>query len=366
MEKNKTAWDVKREGPDRGHGYLPVEMLEDWARHQTYMSKSYHERGFDKVSATEEGSLRKQQMLERIYDALTNRSNFNTDIITYRMAQLDRYLEDPGLLENFEYFDIPSSDYMLQFYFAVFDRHIAEAMDFLHNYGRDLQGVARRIPEDDIWYQMSYFEGMNIDKRKQAKDLVTFIKHHHIIHATAFGGGNIPERLYGLPDDLYLTVFDNGPVSPLEDLFPDVEQHQRVNYIHELLSEAPKHQELIGTQDLVWMHGVSMYLSEKEMIGAILCAAALLRPSGYMRYDYLIQNDSMDRVISTQHWPNDPQHPMTISDFAEAAIRSGNYTLGCVNAQLGNKVFMDVTDINVNLIEPWGVTSVNFTVQKHA
>ena len=368
MKKAKTAWDVNRGTIDRGYGHLPNSSLVDWALSQTVLSESYQKGLCGSTSSTAEGRIRKQSMFDRVKHALTTRSNFTQDQITARLTEVDKRLEDPGLLENFEYFDIPSSDFMLQFYFAVWDGRIAEVMDYLHNYGKDLQGIPCKVPKNDIWYQMSYFEGMNIDKRKQAKDVVEFMKFHHITRATSFGGGHIPERLYGLPKNLHLTVFDHGPVGSLEELFPDASQRSKVSYIHEPLSEAPKHLKLLSTQELVWMHGVSMYLDEKnhEMTGAILCAAALLRPGGFMRYDYLVWNKSMRRVVTTQCWPYDPEHPMTIFYHPDEAIEQGRYTLDTVNHKLGGKAFMDIVDINVNVVEPWGATGVYFTIQKHA
>ncbi len=365
----KSARDIPRGNIDRGYGHLPADKLDDWAMHQANLSEQYVEGSIPAVSGTMEGRNRKNAMMLRINEALTTRSDFDEATIAKRMHEAETLLEDPGLLENFEYFDIPSSDFMLQFYFAVWDRRIAEAMDFLHNYGKDLKGVAHEVPEDDIWYQMSFFEGMNIDKRRQAKSVVDFIKSHHITKATSFGGGHIPERLHGLPHDLNLTVFDNGPVNSLEELFPDKKQRGHVNYIHESLAGASKHRELLNTQELVWMHGVSMYLNEEdfEMTGAILCAAALLQPGGFMRYDYLINNASMRRVISTQCWPGaGPNRPLALFDNADSAIQQGRKTLAAVNHKLGGKAFMDVANIDVNLIEPWGVTCVYFTIQKHA
>ena len=363
----KSARDIPRGDIDRGYGHLPEDAFYDWAIHQAELSHRYAAGEIAPVSSTAEGIVRKQNMLGRIHEALTTRSNFDPETIAFRLRQTKKYLEDPGLLENFEYFDIPSSDYMLQFYFAVWDRRIAEAMDFLHNYGDNLKGIAGKVPEDDIWYQMSYFEGMNIDKRKQAKDVVDFIKNYHITRATSFGGGHIPERHYELPYSLSLTVFDDGLVKPLEELFPDERRRQMIDYIQAPLSRAPGYGDLLNTQELVWMHGLSMYLNEAQyqMTGAILCAEALLAPGGYMRYDYLIDNASMYRVIETQCWPNDPRHPMTIFNGPEDAIRQGRNTLKVVNYRLGGRAFMDVVDIDINLVEPWGVTCVYFTVQKH-
>lgn len=362
------AWKVDIGKINRGYGHLPAELVNEWASDQANISKNYKKGLTSGVSSTEEGRTRKQAVLKRIEEALETRSNFTKQEKENRLKDLDNRLEDPALLTNFEYFDIPSSDFMLQFYFALWDRRIAEVMDFLHNYGKDLKGIHRKVPEDDIWYHMSLFEGMNIDKRKQAQDVVDFMNHYHITKATSFGGGHIPERFYGLPSDLNLTVFDNGPVSSLEELFPDENERCRINYIREPLSAAPTHQELLNTQELVWMHGVSMYLNEDnyELTGAILCGASLLQADGIMKYDYLIFNESFNRALNTQGWPNDPRRPMVVFNHPEEAIIQARKTIGAVNAKLADTAYMDIKDINVNVLEPWGATSVYLSVQKHA
>ena len=365
----ENAWSIQKGSIDRGYGHLPADKLAEWALDQANLSEQYARGEIPAVSATAEGRMRKKAIMSRLSHALMTRSDLTTIDQVARMREIDAHLEDPGLLANFEYFDVPSSDFMLQFYFAVWDRRIAEAMDYLHNYGKDLIGITRRAAQDDIWHQMSYYEGMNIDKRQQALSVVDFIKTHHITNATSFGGGHIPERLYGLTSDLNLTVFSHGPVRPLAELFPDAQQRRQVNYIREPLSSAPTHQELLSTQELVWMHGVSMYLDESkfEMAGAILCAAALLKPGGFMRYDFLIQNASMRRVISTQCWPGGgDDRPLALFNSADDAIHQGQKTLTAVNHKLCGKAFMDIVHIDVNFVDPWGITCVYFTVQKHA
>lgn len=362
-----SAWDVSTGAIKRGYGHLPVDKLYEWATEQSELSEAYQAGEIKGTSSEAESRTRKEIMLVNVKRALNERSNFSPEEIELRLKQVEEHLEDPGLLKNFEYFDIPSSDFMLQFYFAVWDRRIAELMEYLHNYGKDLKGVFRPVPKGDVWRHMSSFEAMNINERKKSSEVAKFIRNNQIKKATAFGGGNIPERFYGLPKDLQLTVFDDGPVGDLKDIFSE-EDLENVNYIHERLSEAPKHQELLGTQQLVWMHGVSMYLNEKEhreMTGAILCGAALLEPGGYMKYDYLVWSESIRRVIKTQNWPYNPNDPMVIFKDASSAILQGMETLTAVNAKLGGKAFMDALDPKVTIVDPWGVQSVRFTVKKH-
>lgn len=360
-----SAWDVPIGTGNYGH--LPANKLCDWASDQASLSEAYARTGKG-VSASVFGRSAKRIMLARIRDALLKRSVLSHSEIANRLIEVSDHLEDPGLLKNFQYFDVPSSDFMLQFYFAVWDRRIAEVMGYLHNYGKDLMGVPRFVNTDDIWYHMSYYEGMNINERKKAQAIADFIKSNRIQRATSFGGGNIPERLYGLPSDLKLTVFDDGPVSPLEELFPDAKARSNVQYIKEKLSRAFDHQDLLGTQGLVWMDGVSMYLDEakrSEMTSAILCSMALLRPDGYMKYDYLVNNESMRRVVRTQNWPYDPARPMTTFDDVTTAIQQGRKTVAEVNHRLAGRTYVEIHDPEITLTEPWGVTSVRFTLQKH-
>lgn len=350
------------------HDYLPAGMVYPWATHQAELSELYQKGDIGGTSSSASSRKRKEKLLSRIRTTLSERSNFDTDTIESRLRQIEQHLEDPGLLENFEFFDIPSSDFMLQFYFAVWDLRIAELMIYTHNYGKDLKGVVRKVYPDDVWYKMSRLEGMNINERKKSQNVVDFINSHDIKRAVSFGGGNIPERCYDLPRDLQLTVFDDGPVSPLEELFLDAKQRRNINYIHERLSEAPKHHELLGTQQLVWMHGVSMYLDEKEhheTTGAILCGMSLLEPGGFMKYDYLVWTESIRRVIRTQNWPYDPRNPMVIFPDADSAIKQGRETIAAVNASLAGKAFVEILDPEITFAEPWGVTSVRFTLKKH-
>ena len=370
MHSIKSAWDIPRWDTDYGYAKMPKSAIYAWASHQANLSEDFLAGDIHKASENPELRERKQLMVDRVRQALVERSSFDNDTIAKRMAEVSRHLEDPGLLENFEFFDIPSSDFMLQFYFAVWDRRIAELMGYLHNYGKDLKGVSRFVPEDDVWYQMSYFEGMNINERKKSQNVVDFIRQHEIKKATSFGGGNIPERLYSLMDDqeFVLTVFDDGPVTPLEELFEDVGARERVHYHRESLAKAPEHTDLSSTQDLVWMHGVSMYLNEEdrhEMTGAILAAIALLKPGGYMKYDYLLWTESMRRVISTQNWPYDPRNPMVIFKDPAEAIAQGRKTLAKVNTKLDGAFHVYALDPEITLVEPWGVTSVRFTIQKN-
>ena len=361
----RTARDIK--GSFGSYGHLPAEAVYEWATEQADLSTAFAAGKIKGTSSTKAGRRRKQKVMEQIHRRLKDNSCMSYEQIRKRMDEIATHLEDPGLLKNFEFFDIPSSDYMLQFYFAMWDRRIAELMGYLHSHGKNLLDVVHRIPEDDAWSIMARFEGMIINEQKKSKDIVDFILSHNITRATSFGGGNVPERYFGLPKDLSLTIFDDGPVSPIEELFPDPSQRLKVNYVHESLAKAPSYTSLLNSQELVWMHGVSMYLDEErknQMTGAILAGLALLKPEGYMKYDYLLWTESMRRTIRTQNWPYDPKNPMVIFKSADEAIEQGKKTLQKVNAALEGKAFIEASDPKCTLIEPWGISSVRFEIRK--
>ena len=206
---------------------LPESELYNWATRQANRSGAYKK---GELPPTSEGEpARKQSMLQRIRQAYHERSNLSLAEIEATLRVFENRLEDPGLLDNFEYFDIPSSDFMLNFYLTLWDLNVAEVMDYCHNFGKDLKGVKREVPSEDVWFQMSRFEAMNVDARKKAESTVEFILNKNITCATSFGGGNIPERFYGLPSNMQLTIFDDGKVSPLEELFPEGTEMKKLN-----------------------------------------------------------------------------------------------------------------------------------------
>ena len=111
-----------------------------------------------------------------------------------------------------------------------------------------------------------------------------------------------------------------------------------------------------------------MYLDEAkkhQMTGAILSGIALMAPEGYMKYDYLLWTESMRRVIKTQNWPYDPRNPMVIFDTVDDVLKEARKTINAVNGALGGKAYVEVLDPEITFTEPWGVTSVRFTIQKH-
>ena len=403
-----SCWDVPSimtEATARGYGHLPIEVLREWATCEADLSDAYNSDTIGGVSSTEDGVRRKEEMLKRI-DAVFNEKAGKETLAMYESYLREMFitrLEDPGLMHNFEYFDVPSSEYMLGFYISIWTGKMADAMIYLHNYGWDLKGKFGPVPSSDVWFQMSSFEAMNISERIKAQSIVDWIGERiaraYFLHSngdgsgadsnqplrvTAFGGGNMPEMYYkdkitssnfvGFPvgasnDDssavlpVVITVFDDGLTRKVDELYPD-DQLENINYIHENLFRATQHLELQQTQDLVWMHGVSMYLGPKVPM-ALLSGFSILKPAGEMIYDYLIMTESMRRVLSTQGWPKG-RGEMFIYDSPDAAIAQARKDIEVTNQQLSNTAFFDIVDIKTTTIEPWGPTNIRVTLKKYS
>ena len=360
--------DILSPAIERSYGHLPPEALFHWATHEANLSEDFNAGRIKGTSAEEQTKKRKKEMLERIEQAFHDRGSLamRADFITYYRDMFLSRLEDPGLLHNFEYFDIPSSDYMLMFYLSMWTSRMADAMIYLHNYGWNLKGEFKKIPKDDVWYHMSKFEAMNIGEREKAKSVANWsYRIGTLPKITFFGGGNLPERFYGLQHS-DITVFDAGIVRPISELFADNDwQRLHTTFYKENLLQAPAHQELQGTQNLVVMHGVSMYLGPILTVKALKIGCDLLAKNGIMMFDYLIMTESMRRCLVTQGWPK-TEKEMDIFANPGDAIKRGIETLEKVNALLEGKAYFDAIETNTRLVDPWGATNVRFVLKKYA
>lgn len=378
----------------RHYGHLASLNLREWASDDADLSELFEKGETCNVSATRKGLARKNNMLERIDVAFSQRANAEICGL-YRekyQEQFRKKLEDPGLLHNFEYFNIPSSDYMLMFYISMWNGKMADAMIYLHDYGWDLKGEFHKIPIHDVWCQMSYYEAMNINERIKAQSVVDKIDaiiakksfagefgSHVTANVMAFAGGNLPERFYGTsdgrnggkwigrpfdePEQVNIIVFDNGDVRPMEELYPE-DQRGAVDYIHESFENAPKHQELLGTQDLIWMHGLSMYLGPR-VPDALLAGALLLVDTGEMMYDYLIMTESLRRCLNTQGWPTNKDE-MFIQPDVQSAYEQAQKDVRALNFKVESGKFrFEIEGAEITEIEPWGATSLRITLRKY-
>lgn len=391
-----SCWDLPRAESmvdTRGYGHLSEEDLRSWASDDADLSTQYKDGRMCRNSDSSDRSRRKGLMMERIEVAFSQRANtevYGEYRATYRDL-FDKKLEDPGLLHNFEFFNIPSSDFMLMFYISMWTGKMADAMVYLHNYGWDLKNEFRKVPTHDVWFQMSFYEAMNINERIKAQSLVDRIDaivakksfaensgYRVTVHATAFAGGNLPERFYGTsdgrgakwigdqarePEDLHLTVFDNGDVRPMKELYPNGEG-EFVEYIHESFEDVVKHPELHGTQDLVWMHGLSMYLGPK-VPDALQAGFTLLNDNGEMMYDYLIMTESLRRCLATQGWPIDAKY-MYVQGSVNDAYLQAQKDVAAFNLRMRRaESLFEIEKLEITEVYPWGATSLRVTLRKY-
>lgn len=363
-EPEGSCWDYDRQKMP----FLPKEALTEWAAKEVQLSMQYRKGEIPAMSATEAGAVAKQKIINDI-DAAFDRyasTEVKKDYATkYKKMFLDR-LEDPGLVHNFLYFEIPSSEYMLQFYLSVWQGEMAKVMLFLHGYGWNLQNKYRRIPDSDVWSQMSFYEGMNNNERQKVMILLEFVSgllsRHGKPCITSFGGGNEPLRLY--TERIFnWTIFDDGSVLPESELFPLPAQRERVNYYHENLFNAASHNELLMTQHLVYMFGLSMYLGEEGLPKALAIAEKLLKPGGRIMFDFLHQMLSIQRVVLTQGWPvtGEKMYTMTSTD---QAISEARKNVSVANSLISDGYQLMIETLQLNFVEPWGVTSSVFTLRK--
>lgn len=383
-EPEGSCYDVGAVDPSRNYGHLPTEMLEEWANKETMLSYQYHAGKLPGVSKKEAGRDAKVKVMAEIDQIFAERASekMKQEYQERLRAEFDSRLEDPGLLHNFLYFKIPSSEFMLQFYIAVWSGQMARVMIYLHGYGWDLGENYREIPADDVWSQMSGYEGMNINERLKVKELLETVGKLNrelkaksgadsgnapLLSIASFGGGNEPMRLYN-PPVMDWAIFDNGSVAPMEELFPDVSKWGgKVMYYHEDLFAALRRPTLFDTRDLIYMFGLSMYLGSENLPKALFVAFRLLKPGGYVMFDLLHDMASIRRVVTTQGWPKGEQE-MYIMRSADDAVVAARQAVNAINGNLGHsmeKGGFDIEKIQTNLVEPWGITSTMVTLRKY-
>jgi len=313
------------------------------------------------------GAELKANLLNRIDKAFDERANYENKQKyhdTWR-KQFDDNMEDPALLRNFNFFDIPNSDAMLLFYISVWGGNMAMAMEYLHNEApkfktKNLAGADYVPGEGDSWAHMSHYEGMAKNERAKANFLTDefnniYEKSGEAPKVLALGAGNLPERFYNIPKIVY-TAFDTSlnVLSP-EELFAGDDEVNTFNrehctYLHEDLANALKTKpELIGTQDFMTLMGCSMYLSDEQLAGVMNMAKMLLKNGGKLIMDFLILTDSVRR-IGAQKWPVNPSN-MHITTNLEDAKKRVEAIVATVNGT--GKTFKLVKN-QVNHFEPWG------------
>ncbi|MBQ3309196.1 hypothetical protein IJG78_00795 [Candidatus Saccharibacteria bacterium] len=367
-----TCMDISSPDIARAYGHLPKNKIYEWAAYQAALSVEYVKTGKG-VSSTPEGAFSKKKMLDRLEHAFLERGNASDWNQCKDLFQ--NHLEDPGTLENFRYFCVPDSDEMIMFYKSIWTGDMASAMEYLHRWGKDLTGHYRQSPENESWYRMTEFEGIAVNERLKAQAVADLIYLEDVDNVCFFGGGNLPERLYGwsLNSLNSITLFETGKIAQIDELlYRELDDYGKlfnpdiVHIYQENLLNASSHENLLSTQDLVVMHGVSMYLGKNRegMIGALKNAKAILRDKGLMSYDYLLLTEGMKRTATAQHWPG--AENMKIFNSVEEAIAEAKEIIYLVNSTSANTSFFNLESIVVNSVEPWGETSVRFLLRKRS
>lgn len=362
---NDVVAAIEGQNPNVG---LPPQIEEIWYLNQIKLSMGYQSGQIPGTSITD--PVRKIESLNRINNLLRGKSNFSTEEFEAIMQKFEKRLEDPGFLENVHFFRLWESEFEIMFYILLWDpSSTAKAMLYVHNYGWDLNGNFMRIPDEDVWCAMSRFEHMNIDARKKASNIVKIMQTLDVKKAVSLGGGENPERFYGLGEFLEkmekLSIFDTGNTSSPRELYPHANQRARIEYFRDNLFSAPKH---CRDQDFVWMTGVWPYLPEEAQIGVLLGSAQMLKPNGSFVFDTVIKNASMLRVVVTQGWPTggNGNKQMEIAENIETAVSQVWATIAMANAKLKtDHLYLDICDVNPVFSGPQP-TSVQFRLKKRA
>lgn len=281
-------------------------------------------------------------------------------------------IENPGILHNVAYFDVAKDPNMVGFYWHTWRGDIAKSMDFLHGFGWDPYDKCRNIGPDSIFYHVNMIEGMAVSEREKISDYASRIrkltaKLTRLPKITCFGGGNLPERHYDLPE-AEITVFDNGESSPLEQMFPDPVARGRVRYIKDSLLTAFEHPELFGSQDIVSMLGIAQHIGEDATVQAISFAEELLHDKGIFAFDLMVMNESLRRFLWVQYPDPNPKGngSMTVYNSAGEAMTVGMDIINTANERLERKRVIFTTEPPiVTKIGPWGATGVRFYIKKH-
>ena len=277
-------------------------------------------------------------------------------------------IEDPGMLHNAVYFEVGKDPTSVSFLWHTWRGDIAKSMDFLHDFGWDLHGRCQKVAESSTWHHVNMIEGMAISERETVSDYVSRVKKltaslKRLPRITCFGGGNLPERHYGLPE-AEITVFDNGKCPPLEQLFLDATTRSHVRYIVDDLMTAIKYPELFDTQDIISMLGVAPCLGEFGTVQAIIFGEELLHDKGIFVFNLLVMNESLRRLLWTQL--GDQSSDKMIFTSTGEAMTVGMNIVNIANESLEKKhVIFASEPPRVTKIGAWGATSVRFYLKKH-
>lgn len=391
-----TCFDVADKSPWQEYGVLTDEEYQAWVSTELQLNVAYQKDGCG-VSALLAGDPKlalitsdprlnrlsgiqlKNHLLDRIETFFLRHTTLSTCRQfeeTWRAQFIER-LENPALLRNFLFFDIPSSEAMLQFYVNVWNGNVPAVMDLLHDSEPDFAyrgfdgELKSRFDPTDSWPVMSTFEAMNISERQKSEwlcgKLHAFARVFHTPpRVVSLGAGNITERNVFLPETIY-TAFDTSPfvLSP-EEIFPgfrmsDRFNRQNLNYFKEDVFGVADHPELFGTQDFVFIMGLSMYLDDDQLNKLFILANRLLRPGGQLLINYLLLTDSVRR-IAVQGWPH--AELMHVATHASQAYDRAIGNAAIANTFVGSSNPFQAPHWQVTTVKPWGAQNCLFSFRK--
>ena len=104
---------------------------------------------------------------------------------------------------------------------------------------------------------------------------------------------------------------------------------------------------------------------DQKMLEALRNANLLLKKNGLMFFDFLLPTTCMKRLALTQRWPQADR--MKIFDCCKDAIDEARRVVDRFNGTIsssGESEFA-IEGIKANTAEPWGPTSVCFTLRKN-
>lgn len=354
---------------------LPEDLINEWAKDQILLSVSYAKGGILGTSDSVGGKKKKAEIMQ----ALSEKFLQPHCIVNYdeAIALFNTRLEDPGMMQNFIYFDAINSDDMLLFFYRIWRGEMARSLEAVYGDGYDLSGNFRNCPLDESWYRMICYESMTINERQKAKFEAETIVGDSTCKAITYFGGGIPHLHHFYEEacrDRVISVYDNGYIPTEEEIDRFNQNYDLLRFYNiSLLQVANERWNMRGTQDLVIMSGVSMYLYEagkptdecdQKMLSAMKNANVLLKKGGSMLFDFLLPTVCMKRLAITQHWPN--AQSMKIFETCEDAIDEARRIVDKYNETIispnESKFFLE--DIKVNTAQPWGPTSVFFALRK--
>ncbi len=185
----------------------------------------------------------------------------------------------------------------LSFLQWVYSGNAARINDAIHGYIWFPDDTGKRMnPAENMHDFLIMSDPVARVEQKKVEERVRFINRlfavtNKLQHITFIGGGNIPERLYGLKLSA-ITVLDREYKVPIEDLFPKNDIQQRC--FHAVRSDGiyPVNfrEELMGGQNVVIINRRDIVSDKNKLKQALIQAGVLLDGGGHCFFDLPIFN----------------------------------------------------------------------------